>query len=726
MSIGLSRTSASFAACVAAVVLSLLLFARPAHGEAFGELGQVGSFGTGLGEFQWPGDLAVDPTDNSVYVADEPQRLGSERPGAGPASFRIQKFAATLGKPVASATVPTPEEVVGEEHHLKMIQGMAVDPSLHRLYVLVAVQSPGGLYEASQIYAYSTDNGSTEVLPVAPGVPQVEIEPGVKVGLYYTFTAPAGKLEKPQGIAVDPTTHDLIVVGVDVEHTSTVVQRIHSSEPSNSTGALSATFDDEANPEKVLTAEPNIGTGVAVGANGSIYLVTKSVAVSREPGIVMLSPDFATATVVRQEEVTSNPTITGGSEGGRGRDFGPQIAVSPEQGGLVYAAATNEPEQPGKVAGNYEIRGMSTADGSQRVVFGHGTAPDCQITSAASAIAAGSGGVVYGLDEGAYNIAAKEPSTFGFHLVKFGPGGSGCPTPVAAFNINGDESSTTVRIKKGEPVTYQAVGSQLNGEEPVELDWDLDGSGTYATKVSGSPAELAVTHEYFETGTYTIGLQIFLFENGSFGNPPPAARKIEVVAPLPTAVFDVSDASPKSGEEVSFDAGESLDPTGLCSPGSGCGPTHELESYTWSFGDGQVEKTGSSKFARAFTNASSTSRTETVALTVTNKEGVSSSALTETLMVQGAGGSTTTPPPSGGGGSNSGAGGQPSTNSSPGQSSSPGQASGSTKPAPKPLTRAQKLAKALKVCKKLKAKKKRVRCEKLAKKKYAPKRSVKK
>jgi len=41
-------------------------------------------------------------------------------------------------------------------------------------------------------------------------------------------------------------------------------------------------------------------------------------------------------------------------------------------------------------------------------------------------------------------------------------------------------------------------------------------------------------------------------------------------------------------------------------------------------------------------------------------------------------------------------------------------------PKTKTLTRAQKLAKALKVCKKIKTKRKRVECEKLARKHYAP------
>src|SRR5580693_3672238 len=89
MTIRWLRLDLTVAVCAAAVVLGSLLHIQSAHAEAFGEIGQVGEFGPGIGQFTYPTDLAVDPKNNDVYVLDEPK---GERPGVGPESFRIQMF----------------------------------------------------------------------------------------------------------------------------------------------------------------------------------------------------------------------------------------------------------------------------------------------------------------------------------------------------------------------------------------------------------------------------------------------------------------------------------------------------------------------------------------------------------------------------------------------------------------------------------------------------------
>lgn len=684
--------------------------AAAARAAAFGELGQVGVFGASLQQFTWPSGLAADPTDNSVYVLDEP---GAAKPGPGPSSFRVQKFNSSLGAPVASVSIPTPEETTG--HHPRSIFGMAVDGKLHRLYVLEGIQTSGNNYTASEILAYSTQQaGGT--LPLAEHVPS---------GVFYTF--PAAKatnaLERPRGIAVDPTTDDLIAIGGEDEGAEiTVIQRIHASGPEFATGSVSKSFPDLANPEteeKILSAEESYAHGVTVGADGNIYLVDHNLPnVPSHRGVVKLSSDFTSAVVLR-EEPTGPLALTGGADPGPSMVFGPQISAAPEAGGLVYAAqqqtAENATVEP-RVPGSYEIRGMSAVDGSQQIVFGGGTAPHCLIASSANAIAAGSGGVVYALDEGGSESTGVGHSSFGFDLVKFGPDGSGCPSPSAAFKVNASAGSEKVVVKKGEKVVYEADSAGLNGEKPTELVWDLDGSGKYETKATGSPPSLKEEDEYLKPDVYTIGLKVLLEHNGNYGNPPPVTRQIEVVAAPPQASFEATMSSPKPEESVTFNGELSTDPTGVCSAGHGCGPTNHLKEYIWEFGDGKTETKlwPEDTYSRKFANASTQSRQESVTLTVVNEEGTHSAPVTQTLTIQGtpgSGGGSTTPTPT-------------TTTITP--AIVPPPPAVTVPPVKKPLTMAQKLARALRVCAKIKSKKKRAACVAQAKRKYGPKKKRKK
>lgn len=601
--------------------------AQSASADAFGEIGQAGSFGTASGQFSFPTDLAVDPADNSVYVLDEPE---GTQPGVGPSHFRIQKFSASLGKPTASALIETPTDAKG--HH-STVDGIAVDSSLHRLYVLKAIRTPlgetsGYAYVGSEIDAYST-TPTGETLPLASGVP---------AGVFYTFPAPpteeskipAGSLGTPDGLAVDPSTHDLIVLGKNASF-RTVVQRIATTEPYSS-GTLHETLEDTSNSLTAMGA----ANGVAVGPTGSIYLVTSNVpagAGSSRRGIVKLTGSFATPTItVVHEDTSESPRLTGGSGSFGARDQGAQIAVSSDRS-LVYAAQAKKLEEPfeePKEPGNYEIRGMSTADGSQQILLGGGTST-CSITSASNAIAAGSNGVVYSLDEGNIEEGGGHTS-FGFHLIEFGPGGSGCPEPAASFKMNGDAASPTVTVQRGQMVTFDASGSTLHGEKPVEVDWDLDGSGKYATKVTGNPANLTTSLRYLKPGTYTIGLKIVLEKNGNFGNPAPVTRTLHVEPSVPTAHFEASQAEPAAGETVTFNASESVDPEG----GPEGEPTHKLKSYHWNFGDGTPETTTTTpEVSHAFANPNPESRSVTVELTVTSEEEQQSAPTTQMLSVKG-------------------------------------------------------------------------------------------
>jgi hypothetical protein len=96
--------------------------AAAARAESYGELGHFGKAGTGPGQFQIPPEthayaFGVDPTDNSVYVGDEPTE----------GEYRVQKLSAA-GQFLASVSFK-PANPIG-------LEGIAVDPEKERVYVL--------------------------------------------------------------------------------------------------------------------------------------------------------------------------------------------------------------------------------------------------------------------------------------------------------------------------------------------------------------------------------------------------------------------------------------------------------------------------------------------------------------------------------------------------------------------------------------------------------------
>ncbi|HEU0251136.1 MAG TPA: hypothetical protein VFR48_10470 [Solirubrobacteraceae bacterium] len=695
--------------------------ATRAQADAFGELRQVGGFGENAGQFDFPAALAVDPTDNSVYTLDAP---GAIQRGAGPVDFRVQKFASSLGSPAATLDLATPA-VSG---HKQVIDDIAIDPALHRLYVLVGLEVERPLtvpYVAEEIDAYSTE-ASGQTLPPAPGV-----EYESKAGVFYRFAAvpntgslPSGAVLQPHGLAVDPKNHDLLLLGND-ESQNPVIQQIATVTPYSS-GSVGESFDDLKHE---LTHAGGPASAIAVAADGTLYVTSQKLAaggkgvesVSIESPNSLANPAIG---LLASNSVGESNALTGGVEGTGKKDAGAQVAVSPESNGLIYATQMNKEQEPGSITeeGSYEVRGMNE-HGERQVVLGGGaggSSPRCHIASAASAIGVGSGGVVYALDEGetGFNEETEEfeHSSYGFRLLEFGPNGSGCPTPSASFTINGTAASTTVTVSKGSIVKFDASGSQLNGEEPVELDWDLDGSGKYATVVTGSPASLETSLKYLTPGHYTVGLRIGLKGGGSFGDPPPVSGTLIVEPTPPIARLEVFPSSNlgeplgigqevKPGETITFSGAESVDPTG--SPTGG--PVHTLKEYVWSFGDGETKTTTTPSDSRSFVNTATTSRSETVSLAVRNEEGVESVVTAmQTIAVQGVA-PTKEPEPSIPQGTPT----PPSTITTPAPKTAP--------PTKKPLTAAQKLAKALKACKKVKSKRARTACERTAHKRYGPK-----
>lgn len=130
--------------------------------EPYGELGHFGSAGTGHGQFQIPPEthnyaFGADPTDNSVYVGDEPT------PGSG--EYRVQKLG-SKGEFIASVSFKPANPIA--------LEGIAVDPAKERLYVLaVALRGNGaidpGTRAAGTLYAFKTKAPGEKLEPAVSG-----------------------------------------------------------------------------------------------------------------------------------------------------------------------------------------------------------------------------------------------------------------------------------------------------------------------------------------------------------------------------------------------------------------------------------------------------------------------------------------------------------------------------------------------------------------------------
>jgi hypothetical protein len=272
----------------------------------------------------------------------------------------------------------------------------------------------------------------------------------------------------------------------------------------------------------------------------------------------------------------------------------------------------------------------------------------------------------------------------------------------------------TIKMRRGETPEFEVSTAGLNGEEVEEVSWDLSGSGQYVAYPGSSGLKVKVPHPYLTPGQYAVGLKVVLKGNGNFGNPPTVTDTLVVEVPLPTARFEVFPAvngneplqageNVKPGEEVKFNASASEDPTG----GPEGEETNALETYTWTFGNGEMTTSSTPLLTRSFSNTSSEPRPETVMLTVANKDGgelVESLPVTQKFTI--AGTPTSVSPPSQ----------NPPVNDQP--TVPPVKSPVSSPPAKKTLTRAQKLAKALKECKKDHAKRVRAACERKARRLY--------
>jgi PKD repeat protein len=601
-------------------VLLVLATAASARAATYGELSRFGEKGTGNGQFTEHATDAiafgVDPTDNSVYVGDEPTEH----------HFRIQKFSESgtfLGSVSFEVKGAGPEPESG-------IEGIAVDPLEHRVYVL-AVQSRGTeenvivdpeVLAAGAIYAFSTEPVAEKLEP-ASGTTAGGLLAGASVFKPQSKTLGEALLE-PSGMTVDPTDHDVIVMGKEDRGESSTPSLRYALERITSAGVKGARYVDSK--AAAFFEEAEEATSPVVSATGKVYVVGGSLQDSTGQlveEIDEIPSDFSSSESPKSfVEFDAGPNELVTFPGVPAPHKGSGLSIAPDGKLYVYAKVRHEGGTktfaPGVLIFN--------SSGSELGWTGGQTAqggPTCAISFLGHPmVAAGKEERVFMFDSN-----PEAPS-----VVELGPGGTGCPT-ASSGELSATFKGTPVSgpVKPGSEIQLSSTLTEANASS---VKWSFgDGTEVETTNQHQTPE---VTHKFTVEGELKVKETI---HTDNLASPEFVEEKtITVQSPFPVARFSAPEAG-LVGEAVSFDGKTSTDPNGLSL------------TYSWEYGDGTSEKTSTARVQHTYAAPGS----YLVTLTVRNTEELVSAPVTHTVVVTApAGGGGGTPPSGGGGGAGGG------------------------------------------------------------------------
>jgi hypothetical protein len=650
MSQPLSERRSLLLAALALVAVAMGALSATAYGS-YGDLNKsFGSKGKKNGDFNWTGDvhaIGVDPTDNSVYVGDEP--VEGEESGA---EYRIQKFTAN-GKFVASVGFKIKPEGP-EGGYPAGLEGVAVDPTAPgggRVYALVIYEREeaagtkrlkeiakgeavprmdGEDATAGILYAFSTTPSGEKLVP-AENEKDEAFPEGVfasKVTLNAQSEATrqpaASALLEPAGIAVDPTTHDVIIVGQEEqggEDWLTAAQRV------NPDGTLGPRWVDvnecfEGETESPLCFSEGPGEELQPGDPLS-PVVTQSgrVLVDELDGEIWEVPQSFSSTNVPEPVLqfdTSLQTLLsfpGGLEPNEGGSLS-YVHESSEgagegrlyQMGELEPGAVTAPRFPAVLS--FKLSEAQGALHASEVGFTGGQNKKQQPLCAISAfsqpdVAGGTGQMAFVFDPDVPPGTSQE--TAQPHVEEFGPGGSGCLTdtvePLAASAKGSAIGTVANPANVNQAITLSSAVTLGNA---LSVDWAF-GDGTTKEETGYEFQTTSIEHAFTAPGTYTVKETI---HTDDLAEPTLTTQaSVVVAAKPPTAQFTTS-ANPVAGSPVKFTS-TSVDPNNSA-----------LVEYVWKFGDGHEATTTAPTVEHTYASAS----TYTVSLKVVDALGLNGSA----------------------------------------------------------------------------------------------------
>jgi hypothetical protein len=469
--------------CAAAAVWA----AAPAYADSFGELGHFGAPGTAKGQLSLSEEteaFGVDPTDNSIYIVDHPYVTNN---------FRLQKFVANsegVYTAVASVRFQPKAGVTGE---IVTIEGVAIDPAMHRAYVLAVEERnfrerkvDSGMEAASEIYAFSTVP-SGEQLPPASGTGAEGLAVTQKV-LKAQNNKYGQAILEPSGIAVEPVsaTQDKVVVlgtidnGAKDEHQQPIMH--NEMEWFNNEGVETRKFIDEPDVLEDEAISP-------VVYGGKTYVQTPEGIFEPRTifGTNRVAPSGPEETFLENQGLWVSPEFNAPF-------YGAGLSVAPDgtfwSTASVRNAAAGGFFYPGAVAFSHSGAYVGWIGGGAPGVNGG----RCAIGFwNSSLIAAGSGGKVF----------MFYPNPAAPRVVIFGPGGEGCPgasvsSPEAA--VAGQPLQEGATVTPGTAVSFSSHVTEANA---MSVEWSFGDGATWTDSEPEAPTTHA-EHTYAAPGEYQV------------------------------------------------------------------------------------------------------------------------------------------------------------------------------------------------------------------------------
>jgi hypothetical protein len=531
-------------ALVAGALLMAGATAAVAEADNYGEIGHpFGERGTGPGQFTSVPSIAdgfgVDPTENptpdSVYVIDNPKK----------GEYRLQKFSANAkGEYGFEASVTFKPPIVAKAGTQDMVEGVAIDPTLERAYVLAVEERPqneeevegeevtrrvdGGMFAASTLYAFSTKANGAKLEP-ASGTTN-GILAGASV-LKSQSETPGEALLEPKGITVDPTTHEVIILGAEdpgekEEEPQPLValQRVTPGVAPEK-AKLGARYVDTTNFFEAQGADVPFVASPVVTSSGKVYIE----AVEANDEIVEIPSNFTEKTspkvLLELESAKGELTRFPGqppSTLGAGLSIGPEGTIY-AYAGIQQQAKPNEAWYPGVLLFNSDGAEEGWTGGQSEASSHEGK---CLISFFGTpAVAAGTDHDVF-----VYNSDPSDP-----HVLEFGPNGTGCPHASAtapSAEVEGKLAPESEPIPISKKVSLSSTLTQGNA---LSVEWEF-GDGTKETVSTDEYEKTEVEHQFTASGDLTVTEKI---HTDDLATPEIVVHsKVDIAAAPPTVVTD--------------------------------------------------------------------------------------------------------------------------------------------------------------------------------------------
>jgi hypothetical protein len=504
--------------------------------------------------------FGVDPTENSIFVGDE--RVQEEE-------FRLQKYSsagAFQGKVIIKPKKETLPTGIG---NVEDLDGAAVDAVDGRVYVLVTYRRyqadtvDPSVEAAGAVYVYSTTpNASHELVPATgTGINQTTGLLGTTETLKANSETQGQALISPSGIAVNPVTHEVLILGVYDKGSGSIPSYHVGLARLSESGALETPYID-SNTIFSLNEEPN---SPVVSGEGKIFFETEN-AIDQLPSSLTSPPnvvfDFEQPELL-EEGPFKEEMLAFGDESPSGAALAIVSEGTKTEGRLVVLLETvAEIEADGEIGAkpfgvlnlHYHEEGESTQV-TELGWTGGGTNPNA--TGSTCSLGDGDPAPIVAAAGGEKDLvlaASDGESNSDSEVLEFGPGGIGCPTAKAAPGgiepTQDGKKDEAVNTKTA--VVLQAKVIQANVES---IEWKFgDGSAAKTTVVTpGEQTQTAeVEHKFAEGGDLKVEAVI---HTDNLDTPVIAVSStIDVTESAPVIVKSPSNKTVVEGEAVAFEA----------------------------------------------------------------------------------------------------------------------------------------------------------------------------